>query len=82
MSMQALIAPNQPVATGYRVAEVSEQAFDVAAPLFWADCADDVVPDLFFYDPQDQTIKPIPAPQPEELTAGENQPTVQGAQTL
>ena len=63
--MQALIAPNQPVATGYRVAEVMEQGFAVAEPLFWVDCANDVVADQFFYDPADQTIKPLPVEIPE-----------------
>ena len=56
---EALISPNEPRETGYRVAQVEQQKFEVALPLFWVDCADDVVADQFWYDPVDQTIKPI-----------------------
>lgn len=61
---EALIAPNQTAETGYRVAEVVNQGqtFEVAQPLFWTDCADNVLADEFWYDPTDQTIKPIPQP--------------------
>lgn len=64
--MQALISPIEPRETGYRVAEVSANPFPVAEPLFWTPCADDVVADEFWYDPSDQTIKPIPVPPPAE----------------
>jgi len=59
---EALISPNQPIETGYRVAEVVDQGqtFEVAQPLFWTPCADDVVADQFWYDPNDQLIKPFP----------------------
>lgn len=63
--MKALISPNESRETGYRVAEVSNNQFDVANPLFWVDCAEDVVADQFWYDPADQTIKPVPVPEPE-----------------
>ena len=56
---EALISPQEPRKTGYRVAQVEQQEFEVAPPLFWVDCADDVVADQFWYDPVDQTIKPI-----------------------
>jgi hypothetical protein len=56
---EALISPQEPRKTGYRVAQVEQQEFEVALPLFWVDCADDVVADQFWYDPVDQTIKPI-----------------------
>ena len=77
--MQALISPNESVETGYRVAQVEpdDQIFPVADPLFWTPCADDVVPDQFWYDPADDQIKPIPKPVPPEP-----QPIVDGAQTL
>jgi hypothetical protein len=64
--MKALISPNEPRETGYRVAEVEPADFPVAQPLFWTDCADDVVADQFWYDPETQTIKPIPQPEPDE----------------
>jgi len=63
--MQALISPNEIVylpdgTTGERIAQVSEQTFEVAPPLFWMVCANDVVPGLWYYDPQDQQIKLVP----------------------
>lgn len=63
MSKQALISPNEPRETGYRVAQVEPdgQTFEVGG-LFWTPCADDVVADQFWYDPSDNTIKPIPQP--------------------
>ena len=66
--MQALISPNEPRLTGYRVAQVvlDGNTFSVAEPLFWTACADDVVADLYWYDPADQTIKLIPAPESED----------------
>lgn len=60
--MKALISPIEPVLTGYRVAEVRQQEFQVAEPLFWVACANNVVADQFWYDPTDQTIKLIPEP--------------------
>lgn len=58
--MKALISPIEPRQSGYRVAQVDMQGFEVALPLFWVDCADDVVADQFWYDPSDEKIKPIP----------------------
>lgn len=60
--MKALISPIEPKETGYRVAQVENQEFEVAEPLFWVSCANDVVADQFWYDPTDQTIKPIHVP--------------------
>lgn len=57
--MYALISPNEPRETGYRVAQVSETTFEIAPPLFWVECADDVVADQYWYDPTDQQIKPM-----------------------
>lgn len=74
--MQALISPNEPVQSGYRVAEVSVTTFEVAPPMFWVECADDVVADQWWYDPSDSTVKPIPVPPPLE------QPSTTGSQTL
>jgi len=74
--MKALISPNESCETGYRVAEVCAQPFEIAPPLFWVDCADDVVADQFWYDPSDESIKAVPLPEPEP------QPIVDGAETL
>ena len=64
---QALISTIEPRETGYRVAQVvsQEETFPVSSELFWTSCADDVVQDQYWYDPSDQTIKPIPQPEPE-----------------
>lgn len=75
----ALISPNEPREAGYRVAEVADNSFEVAAPLFWAECADDVVADVYWYDPATQLINLIPVPEPEPDSV---QPISQGAQTL
>ena len=42
-----------------RVCEVEESDFPVAPPLFWTDCADDVVADKFYYDTITNQINPI-----------------------
>jgi hypothetical protein len=64
--MKALISPNEPFGTGYRVADIHPIGFDVAQPLFWVDCDDNVLADQFWYDPADQTIKPMPEPEQTE----------------
>lgn len=57
--MQALISPNEPVQSGYRVAQVELDGgvFPVAEPLFWKECPDDVVADMFWYDPATESFK-------------------------
>jgi hypothetical protein len=74
---EALISPNEPRETGYRVAQVVDQyqTFEVGQPLFWVECADNVVADQFWYDPQTQTIEPNP---PHIPTAEENKQTAIG----
>lgn len=75
----ALISPNEQVykydgtLLGVRVAEVSDTPFEVAPPLFWVECADDVVADQFYYDEATQTIiaipvKPAPTPDVNNVT--------------
>jgi hypothetical protein len=84
--MQALISPNEKVVDpntniviGERVAEVLESSFEIAPPLFWVSCADDVQADIYYYDPLDQQIKLTPQPIPPQP---DQQPLVEGAQTL
>jgi hypothetical protein len=94
--MKALINPNEetkyislwnektPVYTvlGQRVCEVAENNFPVAKPLFWIDCNNDVIADLYYYDAITQSIliKPIDAEAPKQ--ASSNQPTTSGTQTI
>lgn len=81
MAKKALISTVEPRESGYRVAQVEDAAniFETSPELFWVDCADDVVADQFWYDPQDKLIKANPivveaapeviAPTKEELAA-------------
>lgn len=68
--MKALISTSEPIETGFRVAQVepNHKIFPVASSLFWTDCADNVVAHQYWYDPSDQDIKPIPQPEPNQLT--------------
>lgn len=63
-----------------RVAEVADQTFPVAEPLFWTPCADDVVADQWYYDTSNGVIYVIPPAPPRP--AASDQPTASGAQTL
>jgi len=60
--MKALISSVEPVASGYRVAQVAtdDMTFVVAEGLFWVDCANDTVADQFYFDPVTQQIIPVP----------------------
>lgn len=42
-----------------RVCQVQADTFPVSAPLFWADCADNVVPDTYWYSTATQTFAPV-----------------------
>lgn len=65
-----------------RVCQVQEQSFEIAPPLFWVDCADDVVADMFWYDKETEVISPIvDAPEPP-LPPAEDQPSNTGTQQL
>ena len=81
MAKKALISTVEPRESGYRVAQVEDAAniFETSPELIWVDCADNVVADQFWYDPQDNQIKPTPV---SPTQADPIQPTVQGAQTL
>jgi hypothetical protein len=73
---KALISPNEVIqnfdnTTGQRVADIHATGFEVAAPLFWVDCEDDVVADRFYYDPTDATIKVVPEFVPPAPIGGE-----------
>jgi hypothetical protein len=61
--------PPQPVYTlipnADRVAEVMDTPFEVALPLFWVDCADNVVADQWYYDSVTAAIIVVPAPAPK-----------------
>lgn len=58
---KALVSTIEPRFSGYRVAQVeqSENTFNVSDQLIWVECPDDVVADLFWYDPESKTFVAI-----------------------
>jgi hypothetical protein len=70
----------QEIPNSARVAEVAEQTFPVAEPLFWTPCADDVVADQWYYDMISANIYVVPAPPP--VSGSADQPVVTGAQVI
>lgn len=83
---KALISINEPRNTGYRVAQVviSGEEFPVGEGLYWLDCGDNIVADLFWLDTIDSTFKdyiPPRVPQVKSL-ATQPQPTAQGVTTF
>jgi|Laugrespbdmm15dd_1035085.scaffolds.fasta_scaffold325577_1 hypothetical protein len=58
--MFALISPNESVLTGYRVVEVSNTKFEIALPLFWVECNENIRPDFFYFNTETQSIISIP----------------------
>jgi hypothetical protein len=45
---------------GQRIAEVSNIAFEIAPPLFWIECDDDVIADNFYYDADTNSVLAVP----------------------
>lgn len=72
--------PYQPIysviADAARVAEICDVDFPIAPPLFWIDCADNVVADEWYYNKITQQLIPVPPPAPRPDA------TVEGAQNL
>ena len=64
---KALISPNEKVyddkgdCLGERIAEVSDNEFPVAPPLYWIDCDDNVNATDYYYDNTNNTIDLIPS---------------------
>ena len=67
--MKALISPNEKRDNGYRVAQVAEddQTFDVAPPMFWMDCAFNVLADQWYFDTTERKIKLIEFKESDEF---------------
>ena len=83
---KALIDPNYPVShisswedykpvfsiiqNSARICQIEDNELSVTPPLFWINCLDDVKPEGFYYDKQDQTIKVIQnEPRKERFTS-------------
>lgn len=75
--------PYQPIFTvipnAERVAEVISSTFEVAPPLYWVDCADNVAADQWYYDSVELNFVVIPDPVPPPAPP---QPVVEGAQEI
>lgn len=57
----ALVCPNEPVAGGYRIAQVESEIFPVGEPTYWLQCSDDVVADFWYFDCDTDSPKLTPA---------------------
>ena len=66
--MQALISPEE----NNRIAEVAVQSFEVAPPLYWVVCADDVTTEWTY------VVGVFIPPQPYVPTASDNKATASG----
>jgi hypothetical protein len=55
------------IADCQRVAEVEpdDKVFEVAQPLYWLDCSEDCVADLWYFKDNQIQLKPQDVPQPE-----------------
>ena len=74
--MYALISPNEKQGNLYRVADVSEEPFDVASPLFWVEAKQEVSPSTHLFSPDsntfvlhEETPEEVPAQSKEEWRA-------------
>lgn len=61
--MKALISPTQASHLGQRIAQVSNDPFDVAKPLFWVDCPLECIPEDWYYDGEKCVMAPLPPPE-------------------
>lgn len=70
--MKALISPTEMVYSydgsiiGQRVAQLTEEAFDVAAPLFWIDCSVEGSPSQYYYYEGEVLERPLPGARTDE----------------
>jgi hypothetical protein len=59
---KALISTYEPRESGYRVAQVEDEAniFPIADWLMWVDCPDDIVADKHWYNPNSKEFIAFP----------------------
>lgn len=62
-----------------RIAETTENPFEVAEPLFWVECQNNIIADKYYYNLISREIILVPDPVPMPI---ENQAVVTGAQQL
>ena len=63
--MKALVSTNEKIinsdgTSGFRVAQVSEESFEVHRELVWIECSENVVADQYYYDEELDRIMPMP----------------------
>lgn len=69
---KALISPNEKVMNyegleiGVRIAQVENEEFLVAKPLFWIECPNECTAELWYYSNGNCLEKPVPPIEPEE----------------
>jgi len=56
----ALISPNEYVHDGLRIAQVCSEKFEVAPPLYWIKCSDNVFSETHYYN---EKVLEIPVPE-------------------
>jgi hypothetical protein len=56
----ALVSPQEVVLDGQRIAEVAETPFEIAQPLHWVPCDDDVATNTHYFVLKTNSIAPIP----------------------
>ena len=62
---KALISPDEKIISqsgeviGDRIAEVCATAFEISLPLYWIDCVDDVVADLWYWNGSNCELVPV-----------------------
>jgi len=56
----ALIDPNTIVADGFNVAQVEQVPFEVATPLYWVTCSDNITAEQYYYQPALRTFALMP----------------------
>jgi len=61
--MKALISKNEPVADGFRIAQVAQNIFPVAAPMCWVDCDATISADKHHYRKHDGAFVETPEAQ-------------------
>ena len=64
----ALISPLEQIYSfdgtliGVRIADTSQNTFEVAEPLYWIECANEVVADQWYFQSQTASCQPVPIP--------------------
>lgn len=64
LAKQKYLPVMESIPNGCRVAQVADNEFEVALPMFWVECSDNVVADQWYYNLDTQQILQIPAPPP------------------